>query len=135
MLCDTAHFEHGLPLLAQLDMGRLFAAYSKLESDKSDLSAITDLVSTVGGAAEARVLRKLSAVQRATFEQLIAAEDDPKILKDLETEAAGRGFTESIQDAADFFASLGLSALPTPSSSKVATEIPSKKKKPAVVSH
>lgn len=117
MQVSTAHFEHSLPLLAKLDLPELFGAYSRFKENEQDTAALSGLVKVVVSAAEARVLRKLSAVQRATSQQLVASESDPEVLSVLEVEAAGRPFMESVEDVMAFFFSLGLSVPTTPSSS------------------
>ena len=130
MLATTAHFEHGLPLLASLDLGRLFDAYAKLEANKEDMSAIKELIGTITVAAELKTLRKLSAVYRATADELFDSESDAAILVALEKAAAARPFTDSIQDAMAFFASLGLSKEVIPDYSSAPSK--AKKKKPAI---
>lgn len=130
-VASTAHFEHGLPLLAKLDLPKLLEAYNRLQAAGQDLEAVSSLVAVIGGGAEARILSKLSAVQRATSKQLFDSEGDPKILKELEREASDRPFTECLADAAAFFVSLGLSVPATPSSSVVEDGNPSGAESPA----
>ena len=105
----TVHFEHGLPLLAGLELGTLMGAQDRLA--KGDQSAIGDVLTALGNAGGLRTIRRLSAVVRASADELLAAEMDPKKLAAMESAAALRPFGETFQEALSFFslwaASLG----------------------------
>jgi hypothetical protein len=105
----TVHMEHGLPLLAGLDLGALMGAQDRLA--KGDQAAIADVLGALGTAGNLRTIRKLSAVVNATAEELLAAELDPKKLATMEGAAALKPFGETFRDALGFFsawaASLG----------------------------
>ena len=99
----TRRFEHGLPLLATLSPDVLLAAWARV-ANKEPLGLIA-LMRALGGPAEARTLRKLSAIWRAPDTTLMAAESDPKAMAQLERDASERPLGESFNDAMDFFIS------------------------------
>ncbi len=97
----TVHMEHGLPLLAGLNLGALMGAQGRLA--QGDEAAISDVLGALGSAGELRTIRKLSAVVNASAEELLAAELDPKKLVAMEGAAALRPFGETFKDALGFF--------------------------------
>jgi len=120
----TVHMEHGLPLLAGLELGALMGAQDRLAA--GDHSAISDVLGALGTAGGLRTMRKLSAVARASAEELLAAELDPKKLAAMEAAAALRPFGETFQDALGFFsewaASLGAPRVSSETVAKTQTD-------------
>jgi len=112
----TVHMEHGLPLLAGLDLGVLMGAQDRL--GKGDQAAIADVLGALGNAGSLRTIRKLSAVVNATAEELLAAELDPKKLAAMEGAAALRPFGETFRDALGFFSAWAASLGSLPGSSE-----------------
>ena len=113
---STAHFEHGLPLLAGLDLAVLIPAFQRLQ--EGDEAATGDLFRALASAAEARLLRRLAAVTRATTDQLLDAEASPQVLRELERQAASDPYEVTLQEAGDFFVALLGSSMGTPGSSR-----------------
>lgn len=118
----TVHMEHGLPLLSGLDLGVLMGAQDRMA--QGDQTAIVDVLKSLGSAGELRTIRKLSAVVRASAEELLAAELDPKKLAILEGSAALRPFGETFQDALGFFGSWAASLGSLRDSSETAATTP-----------
>lgn len=123
MSLSTAHFEHGLSILGELDGPAVSEALAKLgpvvaSGDAVPLSALLGMalpfLRAAGSAGRGRLLRRLSAVVRASVDELLDAEGDPKKMAALERAAALRSYEETFQDAMDFFSQLGLSMPPTP---------------------
>lgn len=114
-MLSTRRMEHGAPLLVGFDLGALLGAREKLLA--KDPSAITDFIRILSASGEARTVRRLSALVRATDDQLRQAESDPKVMAPLEEEAAQRPFAESFQDAMGFFVEWGSSFELAPGSS------------------
>lgn len=104
MNLSTSQFQLGLPLLASMDLGVLLPAMERLQG--GDLSALNDVVRSLGKACEARMLSRVVAIVKATSDQLDAAQLDPSILAQLEAEASRAPFTESLQVAISFFEQL-----------------------------
>lgn len=106
----TVHMEHGLPLMADLDLGLILEAKERLA--KNDPSAIADVMKALGKAGGMRVIRKLSAVVNASAEELLEAERNPAKLAEVEQAAALKPFGDTFGDAIRFFtewaASLGV---------------------------
>lgn len=119
-MLSTRRMEHGAPLLVGFDLGALLGAREKLVA--KDPSAITDFIRILSASGEARTVRRLSALVRATDDQLRQAEADPKVMEPLEEEAAQRPFAESFQDAMGFFVEWGDSFVIAPTSSGPGTQ-------------
>lgn len=123
MSLSTAHFEHGLSILGELDGPAVSEALAKLgpvvaSGEAVPLSALLGMalpfLRAAGSAGRGRLLRRLSAVVRASVDELMEAEGDPKKMAALERAAAVRPYGETLQDALDFFSEFGLSMPPTP---------------------
>lgn len=129
-ILSTAQIEHGFPILAELDLTKLFDAFLILKANLPEgvldskeegkilkavagspelIRLVLPLLQTMGEIGTARILRRVSAVVRASDEDLLAAERSPSKLAELEAEAAKRSFLESGMDLIAFFARLGLS--------------------------
>lgn len=108
-MLSSAHFEHGLPLVAQLDLDAFFGA-----SEAGDGRA---LLLSLDGIASKRLVRKIAAVSRATVAELLASELDPGVMTGLEAKAAELPFAENFQETLGFFGKLGPSLWVTPSPS------------------
>jgi len=141
-ILSTAQIEHGWPILAELtQLEALIAAFfevrdglaapamaatgapmspegmSKAIAASPDmLRLLLPLLRAVKQLGEARVLRKISAVVRATDDQLLEAEGSPEKWKELLAEAARRPYLETVMDLIGFFSRLGLSQLASPES-------------------
>ena len=132
-MLSTRRMEHGTPLLVDFDLGALVGAQEGFK--KQDAGAITHFIKVLSTAGKAQAIRRLSAVARATEEQLRLAEGDPKALDALEEEAASRPFAESFKDAIDFFGEWGRSFGIAPASSgKEKTLLSKKAERPASLS-
>lgn len=107
---STRRIEHGLPLLADFDLGALMGARSGPEAN------LGGIMETMARAGKTRVIRRLSAVVNATEDQLRQAEADPKVLAALEDAAGDKPFAETFQDAVSFFVEWGNSLAGTPAS-------------------
>ncbi len=114
-MLSTRRMEHGAPLLVDFDLGALLGAREKFMAQ--DPSGITDFIRILSASGKAHTVRRLSALVRATDEQLRQAEADPAAMDALEEEAAQRPFSESYQDAMGFFVEWGSSFGLAPSSS------------------
>lgn len=112
---STRRIEHGMPLLVDFDLGALVGAHEKFQS--GDPSGMTELAQVMAHAGKSRVARKLSAVVRATEDQLRDAEMGAGVMAALEEEAAMRPYTESFKDALGFFSAWGQSLKGSPGSS------------------
>lgn len=123
-MLTTRRMEHGTPLLADFDLGALMGAQERFQ--KKDASGISEFIQVLVKAGKAQAIRKLSAVVRATEEQLRQAEADPKVMDALEEEAATRPFAESFQDAVAFFGQWGSSFEIAPASSSPAKSKPTR---------
>jgi len=129
-ILSTAQIEHGFPILAELDLTKLFDAFLTLkanlpegaldsEEDGSILKAVAGspqvlrlllpILQTMGEIGTARIMRRIAAVVRASDDELLAAERDPAKLAALEAEAAKLPYLEAGMDVVRFFARLGLS--------------------------
>ena len=114
-MLTTRRMEHGAPLLTGFDLGALMGAREKLAAqDPTGISEFIRILSTSG---KTRTVRRLSAIMRATDEQLRQAEDDPAVMAPLEEDAAQRPYAESFKDATDFFSEWGSSFEIAPASS------------------
>ena len=130
MNLTTAHLEHGLAILADLDGASVSEALAKLGPVVTSGTAVplADLLGialpflrAAGSAGRGRILRRLSAVARATVDELLDAEADPKKLAAMERAAALRPYEETFQDAIGFFSAFGLTLPSTPCFSEVIT--------------
>lgn len=99
--------EHGIPLLADFDLGTLMGAQEKLE--KNDPAALGEVLEVLASAGKTRAIRRISAVVRATEDQLRQAESDHSVMATLEEEAALRPCGEAFRDALGFFVEWGAS--------------------------
>jgi hypothetical protein len=131
---STIQLEHGLPILAELDLEPLLAAFASLDKlpigedgqfrlrevsfKPGDLAGFLPILKTLGKAGQGRLLRRLAAVAKATDDELLEAEADPAKLKALEAATARAGFQDSLVEVFGFFARAGLSASPSPGSSE-----------------
>ena len=106
-MLTTRRMEHGTPLLVDFDLGALVGAQEGFK--KQDPEAVTHFIKVLSMAGKAQAIRRLSAMARATEDQLRLAEGDPTVLAGLEEEAAGRPFAESFKDAIGFFTEWGSS--------------------------
>jgi|GEM_PF-4819494 len=107
MSLTTRRMEHGTPLLQDFDLGALIGAQAGLA--RKDFSAIATFIAVLSKAGQTKTIRRLSAIVRATEEQLRLAEGDPGVMAFLEEEAALRPFAESFKDAVGFFTEWGSS--------------------------
>jgi hypothetical protein len=119
-MLSTRRMEHGTTLLVDFDLGALMGAQEGFQ--KEDPEAIAQFIKILSGAGKARSVRRLSAVFRATEDQLREAEGEPSVLQALEEEAAARPYAESFKDAVGFFIEWGSSFKPVPSSSGGSTK-------------
>lgn len=95
-MLTTAHMEHGLPLLAEFDIQALLGA--------GDAATVLEVLAKAGAS---RSVRRLAAVHRATVEELLEAEVNPKKALEMEAAVARLTFSEAFQDALRFFQDLG----------------------------
>lgn len=102
-MLSTIHFEHALPLLAELDLATLLAAKDKLGEKDADLGP---LVASFAGAAKGRVVRRLAAVLALSPQELLEAEVNPELLEAKVKEQALRPFAETFQEVLGFFSGL-----------------------------
>lgn len=114
-MLSTRRMEHGTPLLADFDLGALLRA--QVGFQKQEDEAVRTFMRILGDAGKARAVRRLSAVARATDDQLREAEANPAVLAALEEEAAARPYAETFQDAVGFFIEWGTSFKTDPNSS------------------
>ena len=101
---STRRFELGLPLFAGLDLGLILQSQEKIA--KQEFEGLTSFIKTLGETGQLRTIRKLSAIWTATEIELEMAENDPKIMKSLEDNAAKKMFSETFNDAMTFVGSL-----------------------------
>lgn len=116
MALSTAHFEHGLPILADLDLGALASGFQAAQA--GDLNALQGVLQAFGKVGQLKLLRRLVAVSRATVPQLLEAETQEDGLADLEAAVAAVPFKDALTEAMGFFEQLGFSLSPTVPSSK-----------------
>lgn len=127
-MLTTRRMEHGTPHLVNFDLGTLMGAQEAFQ--KKDDAAVATFIKVLGDAGAARCVRKLSAIVRATEDQLRQAEGNPAILEALEEEAANRPYAESFKDAVGFFIEWGASFKQGPSSSQPAKSKAKDRKSP-----
>ena len=147
LILSLGQFENGLPIIAELDLAKLFDVFLNLKADLPDLDLGGDakaimaqilqkpstlklflpLLEMVGQTGKAHVLRRMSAVVQATPAELTLAERDATKLQALEDAAAMRSYIEGAGDLLAFFTRLGLSVNASRDSSGEAGETEGKK--------
>ena len=127
-MLTTRRMEHGIPLLADFDLGTLMGAQEKLQ--QNDVAALGEVLKVLASAGKTKAIRRISAVVHATEEQLRLAESDPTVMPALEEESALRSCGEAFKDAVGFFAEWGASFTGGLGSSAPAKPSPSRKAAP-----
>jgi len=112
---STLRMEYGLPLFPDLGYGVL------VDAGLMALGGVTPnlpvFLATLATAGRLKVIRKLSAIWRATDLELTMASKDDSVMLILEEQAAARPFSECFRDAMDFQEALWASFVPTQDSS------------------
>ena len=112
----TRRIELGLPLFPDLGYNVLVnAGLMVMKGASPDIPIFLGALATAG---RLTVIRKLSAIWRATDLELKMAEGQPAVMADLEAQAAERPFSECFRDAMAFHDALWTSFVPTPESSQ-----------------
>lgn len=100
-MLSTRRMEHGTPLLANFDLGAIIGAQEAVQN--GDKAAVAEFIRVLSVAGKARSIRAISAVARASTDQLREAEANPAVMAILEEAAAERPFLECFKDAIGFF--------------------------------
>lgn len=107
---QLVHFEHALPALAELGLEHLVPLF--LGGDRAqvlDEATVRKVLGSLSSAAEARAIRRLVVVSRASAEQLLEMETDQAAKTRALREAALCTADEAKEAVLGFFSQLGIS--------------------------
>ena len=116
MKATVIHFETAMPALADLGLEHLVPALmggGQVDLSEDTLKAVLD---GLAKGANAKAVRRLVMVSKASAEELLEAEVSTAKEAELLVNAAKADVTEAKQAVMDFFASFGLSLPPSPGS-------------------
>jgi hypothetical protein len=119
---STRRFELGLPLFETLDMGLLLEADVQIKA--KDPKGLSTVVAILSKASRVKAVRKLAAIWVATEVELKAAEEQPRVMAELEEIQANRPFKDVFNEAMSFYLELLGSLGITVVLSEAAPEIP-----------